>query len=239
MTAAQAPTPTVILVHGAWFGPWAWDTIRERLAEAGLRSETVSLPSVSERLGGLADDVDAVRQVLDGIDGPVVLVGHSYGGLPVTEAAAGRDGIAHVVYVCAFAIPVGTTLLDAVGGQPPSWWMLSADDTSILPADPTGGFFGRCDPAVAADAVARLRPHSTRSVREPLGAAGYGKVPATYVVCTADALFPVEAQRTIAGLAGADVREIDTDHSPMLSSPTALAAVLADVAGRPLPAVVD
>jgi hypothetical protein len=107
MTAAQAPTPTVILVHGAWFGPWAWDTVRERLAEAGLRSETVSL------------------------------------------------------------------------------------------------------------------------------------VPATYVLCTADALFPVEAQRTIAGLAGADVREIDTDHSPMLSSPTVLAALLADVAGHPLPAAVD
>ena len=229
-------TPTVVLVHGAWFGPWAWDRVREHLAAAGVPTETVSLPSVGEGLGGLTDDVAAVGRVLDGLDGPFVLVGHSYGGIPVTEAAAIRDDVAHVVYVCAFVVPVGTALLDAVGGEPPDWWIPAADGESITPAKPGEGFFGRCDPAVAEDAVSRLRRHSTRSVREPLRAAGYGRIPATYAVCTADALFPVAGQQANAELAGARTRELDADHSPMLSRPADLAALLAEVAGRSLPA---
>jgi pimeloyl-ACP methyl ester carboxylesterase len=171
--------------------------------------------------------------VVDGIDGPVVLVGHSYGGLPVTGAAATRDAVTHMVYVCAFAVPAGTALLDAVGGEPPEFWIPSADGASIMPANPGEGFFGRCDPAVAEDAVARLRPHSTRSVREPLGAAGYGRIPATYVVCTADALFPVPGQQANAETAGARTHELDADHSPMLSRPAELAALLAEVAAAP------
>lgn len=222
-------TPTAVLVHGAWHGPWVWDDVRRHLDAAGIPSATVALPSVGDRLGGLADDVAAVSAVLDELTGPFVLIGHSYGGVPITEVAASRRDVTHAVYVCAFAVPVGTSLLDAVGGEPPDWWIVAEDGTSILPEDPRAVFFAECAPEVADEAAAKLHPHSMASVREPLRAAAYGRLPATYVVCERDARFPVDAQRACAELAGATTVTLDTDHSPMLSLPTELAGLLTEV----------
>jgi alpha-beta hydrolase superfamily lysophospholipase len=78
---------TVVLVHGAWHGPWVWDHIVESLASDGIETVTVDLPSSGADPGGLGDlhdDVAAVQGVLDDIDGPVVILAHSYGGAPVS-----------------------------------------------------------------------------------------------------------------------------------------------------------
>ena len=106
--------------------------------------------------------------MLEGLSGPFVLVGHSYSGVPVTEEAAAREDVTHVVYVCAFAMPADTSMLDALGGQPPQWWIFAEDGESIMPDNPGALLFSECAPAVANGAIARLRPHSARSVREPL-----------------------------------------------------------------------
>jgi pimeloyl-ACP methyl ester carboxylesterase len=221
----ETAIPTVVLVHGAWNGTWAWDEVRRYLDLAQIPSATVALPSVGEDTGkpaGLADDVAAVSAVLDELSGPVVLVGHSYSGLPVTEAAAVREDVSHVVYVSAFAIPVGASLLDAVGGQPPEWWIFTEDRESIMPDNPGAVLYTECAPAVANGAIARLRPHSALSVREPLRAAAYGEQPATYVICERDAALPPDVQREIAGLAQAATVSLDTGHSPMASRPAEL-----------------
>ena len=106
----------------------------------------VALSVVEQRL-------DAVRAVLSGAK--------------VTEVAAAREDVTHVVYVCAFAMPAGTSMLDALGGQPPEWWIFAEDGESIMPDNPGTLLYGECTPAVANGAIARLRPHSARSVREP------------------------------------------------------------------------
>jgi pimeloyl-ACP methyl ester carboxylesterase len=176
--------PTVVLVHGAWCGPWAWDEVRRYLGLAQITSA-------------------AFAAVLDQLSGPFVLVAHSYSGVPVTEIAAAREDVTQVVYATAIVIPPGHSLLDAVDGQPPEWWILDEDAQSIMPDNPDTVLFPACPPAVANGAIARLRPHSARAVREPLRAAGYGAKPATYVICERDAALPVDLAKAMSALAQA------------------------------------
>jgi pimeloyl-ACP methyl ester carboxylesterase len=227
--------PTVVLVHGAWSGPWVWDEVRRYLDLAQITSAAVALSSVGEdtgKLGGLADDVAAVSAVLDQLSGPFVLVGHSYSGVPVTEIAAAREDVTHVVYTCAIVIPPGNSFLDAVGGQAPEWWILDEDAQSIMPDNPDTVLFAECTPAVANGAIARLRPHSARAVREPLRAAGYGAKPATYVICERDAALPADMAKVMAALAQAATVYLDADHHPMLSRPAELALILAGIVAQ-------
>jgi pimeloyl-ACP methyl ester carboxylesterase len=112
-------TTPLLLVHGAW----ARDPLLDHLD--GLDAHTVDLPSSGTdpaTLGDLRADAEVVRAALAGIDGPAVVVGHSYGGMVVTEAATAETGAAHLVYVCAFQLDEGESLLAAVGGQAPPWW---------------------------------------------------------------------------------------------------------------------
>ena len=150
--------------------------------------------------------------MLDGLSGPFVLVGHSCRGVPVTEVAAAREDVAHVVYVCAFAMPAGTSMLDALGGQPPGWWNFAEDGESIMPDSPGPLLGGECTPAVANGAIAGLRPRSARSVRESVRAAGYGEKPATYVISERDAILPADVAERVAALSG-------HDHFPGLRPP--------------------
>jgi hypothetical protein len=97
-----------------------------RLATVSERSLTYATvyrpPPVCTEAGGIP-----CRPVLEGLSGPFVLVGHSYSGVPVTEVAAAREDVIHVVYVCAFAMPAGTSMLDVLGGQLPEWWIFAED----------------------------------------------------------------------------------------------------------------
>ena len=86
---------TVVLVHGAWHGAWCWDLVVRRLDDAGVANVVVDNPSVMLLKSSLHDDADNVLQTLDEIDGPVVLVGHSYGGAVVTDAGV-HPGVEHL-----------------------------------------------------------------------------------------------------------------------------------------------
>jgi pimeloyl-ACP methyl ester carboxylesterase len=225
--------PTLVLVHGAWHGSWCWDKVVPLLTERGLDVRTLDLPSTGpdvDALGDLTDDVRTLTAVLDEVPGPKVLVGHSYGGLPITEASAGRDDVVHLVYVCAFLLDKGVSLLDAAGGQPMSWWQVAEDGRSITPGRPEEVFYGDCDPADTASSVARLTPQSMSSCTQPLKAAGWETVPATYVVADSDPELPGAVQEMMAEGRARHVRHIDSAHSPFLSRPRELADILAEVA---------
>src|SRR3974390_3927769 len=91
------------LVHGAWHGSWCWDRVVPELAARGVTARTLDLPSVGGASGeNLSSDAAAVRKVIDAQRGPVVLCGHSYGGMVISLAAATSQRVARLIYLCAF-----------------------------------------------------------------------------------------------------------------------------------------
>src|SRR5207302_1944698 len=103
---------SVVLVHGAWHGSWCWGRVMPLLRDAGVDTTAVDLPSRSDPLGDLHGDAAHVRSVLDASAGEVVLVGHSYGGAVITGAGT-HDAVAHLVYLCAFALDKGESCMAA------------------------------------------------------------------------------------------------------------------------------
>jgi pimeloyl-ACP methyl ester carboxylesterase len=211
---------TFLLVHGAWHGTWCWDALAPKLGE----TRTVELPSKSPLRGDLAADAAAVRSAIAAIDGPVVVVAHSYGGAPVTEGAA---GVEHIVYVAAFMLDVGESLYSAVGGRDPDWWQRSEEDRMVTPLRPEEIFYNDCAPEVAAAAAARLRPQTAKSFTDPLTRTAWSEVPTTYVICERDNAIPVFGQEAMSARAGR-VERLDASHSPFLSRPDELAELILD-----------
>jgi pimeloyl-ACP methyl ester carboxylesterase len=223
--------PTLLLVHGAWHGSWFWEPLRAELGEFDVR--TVDLPSCTggpDELGDLQDDADTVREALAGIDGPVVVVAHSYGGLPVSEAAGEVSGapVTHLVYLCAFMLDAGESLLAAAGGTPPPWW--EVHERHIVARTPEEVFYNDLDPATASATAARLGLLSRAATETPLTRAAWHDIPSTYVVCERDAAIPSFAQEGMAQRAGTVVH-LDAGHSAAMSRPQDVAAVVRTAAG--------
>ena len=218
--------PTLVLVHGAWHGPWAWRRLVEELADLDVR--TVALPSVGPDLAALGDmhtDADAVRAAVAVVDRPVIVCAHSYGGVPVTEALADVPNVVGLVYVCAFQLDVGESLLSAVGGGAPSWWDVHRAEGYVDPLRPFETFYADVRPHTARGAVARLGHQALAAFEQPLTRAAWRTIPSTYVVCERDAAIPVVAQEMMAERADRVLR-MPTSHSPFLSRPAQLAGIL-------------
>ena len=224
-------TASLLLVHGAWHGSWCWEPLRDALGD-DVRVHTVDLPSVGDdpaALGDLYADAAAVRGALQEVDGPVVVVGHSYGGAVVTEAVTTDSGVAHLVYLCAFQLDVGDSLLDTVGGQAPPWWDVREQVIGVI--GPERVFYNGVPDELTRDSVARVALQSRASVEQPLTNAGWRHTPSTYVVCEEDQAIPVFAQEAMSSRAG-EVLRLPSGHSPFLSHPAELAALLRPVLDR-------
>lgn len=228
---AQEESPTVVLVHGAWHGPWAWSEVERQLADQGVDVLTVDLPSVgkdTDALGDLDDDAAAVRAVIDSVDGPVVVVAHSYGGAPTTQGAAGAENVSHIVYLTAFMLDEGESLFGLVGEVAPDWWLVADDGASLLPDRPEEIFFNDVSAEAADAAAAQLAPQSMAAVKTPVSAVAWRDVPTTYVVCERDNAIPVPAQEMLAGRAD-NVARLDASHSPFLSRPDEVVGIIRGV----------
>ncbi|MFD0312686.1 alpha/beta fold hydrolase [Streptomyces flavalbus] len=216
--------PTLLLVHGAWHGAWCWDKLASALRAEGHRVRTVGLPSAGGRTG-LREDARTIRTALTHVDGPVVLVGHSYGGIPASEAAAGAGNVSHLVYLTAYQLDVGESLLGFHGvPTPPDGEAV----TRSVPENPVAMFYGDVEPGEAEEAAKRLVPQSTKSFRDTLTEAGWHTVPSTYIVCENDRALPPETQERLAVRSGA-VHRLASGHSPFFSHPAELAAVLTEI----------
>lgn len=230
----MSDNPAILLVHGAWHGSWCWDEVRALLEAAGREVHTVDLPTVHAANKAeltLADDVRTVREAVDAVAGPVVVVAHSYGGVPTTQAAVGAGNVEHLVYIAAFALDAGESLLGAVGGVAPSWWVvdgaLTTAGTDTEPAEQL--FFNDLPAEVARANAARLSSQATSPFQEEITAAAWKTVPSTYVITERDGVFPVFAQEALSGRAGSTVHRLDTSHSPFLSQPRATAEIILGV----------
>lgn len=226
---------TVVLVHGAFGGSWVWELVRPLLDERGVPTVVVDLPSVGadpSDTAGLAGDAAAVSEALDGGAGPYVVCAHSYGGVPVTQAVAGRSDVAQLVYLCAFLPAAGEALMALTGGPAP--WIELLDDgrVQINPAHAQTVGYADCPPDVRDAAVARLRPQVPLTFGEPVSAGRPAHVPTTYVICTEDKSLPVELQRDVFAPRADEVVELASGHSPFFSMPERVAELLGERALR-------
>ena len=226
---------TIVLVHGAWHGSWCWERVVPLLEGRGLKTRAVDLPSVGARPGAgtdLSADAAVVEHVVAEISGPVLLCGHSYGGMVISRVEA--KNLARLVYVCAFMPVEGESLLGLGGGKPAPWIQM-LDGGLVLP-DPAKAdtvFYTDCDAETRLWAKSRLRPQSAATMGEPVQRPAWRNAPSTYVVCANDQALFADIQRNVFVPRATETVELQADHSPFLSQPAALADVLAArAAGR-------
>ena len=232
MRDSVAAMTTVVMVHGAFHDAWCWEPVRTALDERGVPNLAPDLP-----LAGLDADAATVSTVLDAIDGPVVLCGHSYGGMVISRAASGRVDVDRLVYLCAMQVEHDDEMATVMRPTILMEHLVHGDDGALsVDLDFAAEcFYHDCDPELAAAAVARLRPMTQGivGVAEPdaiPASPAWLKIPSTYVVCTDDRAVHPDSQRIMARHAD-DVVVWDTSHSPMLSRPELVATLLADLAG--------
>ncbi|QJW35150.1 alpha/beta fold hydrolase [Cellulosimicrobium protaetiae] len=230
--------PTVVLVHGAFAGSSSWNGVLDR-----LRRRDVPAVAAANPLRSLAGDARYVRDVVDAVGGPVVLVGHSYGGSVITQAAADAPQVVGLVYVAAFAPDTGESALELSGRFPGS---TLGDTLTMYPVEGAtelairqdlfpAQFAADVDPDTAALMAATQRPVLEAALTEglPTPDPAWRRVPSRFVLAGDDRNIPAEAVRWMASRAGADVLEVPgASHAVAVSHPdvvadTVLAAVSA------------
>lgn len=225
-------TATVVLVHGAFHDGWCWELVRQQLDERGVPNQALDLPFT-----GLEGDAEAVGKLLDAIDGPAVLCGHSYGGMVISRAASGRDDVDHLVYLCAVQVGENVDLATAMTTSDELMSALVASDDGAMNVDPSVApkvFYHDCDDELTATAVSHLRGMGFGVIQEsdePLPPAAWKQIESTYVVCSDDRTIAPESQRRMATNAD-HVVELAGSHSPMLAQPDVVADLLAGIAAK-------
>jgi len=223
--------PTLIFVHGACVrdAAWWWSSMTQPLADHGIDSTTVPLPSCGEtgdKLGDLYADVDACRQAIAAVEGPVVLCGHSYGGVIITEAGT-DDRVTQLLYVTSVMPDTGQSQADLIGSEPAPWLQPADDGTVGVDPDMVREFFLQdCDEITAEQALRRLTRQSLAPFMQPPRQIAWQQKPSTYFVCTEDLATPGEVQRQ---RVRANTRRVEfsAGHHPFLSRPDAFAHSIA------------
>jgi pimeloyl-ACP methyl ester carboxylesterase len=231
-TATASPV-TVVLVHGAFADSSSWAGVIERLQANGIQVAAAANP-----LRGISHDSAYVKSVFDQVPGPVLAVGHSYGGAVITNAATGASNVVGLVYVAAFAPDEGERLGEVEGGSRDSVL------TPVLVAHeyPTGSGTATefmIDPAKARDAFAAdvseteaaligtiQRPVSELAFSEPSGPPAWKTLPSWAVVPTGDRAAGTDVVRAHAKRAGATTVEAEGSHVIMISQPQVVVEVI-------------
>jgi pimeloyl-ACP methyl ester carboxylesterase len=232
---------TFVLIAGAWHGAWCWQKVVPLLEAQGHRVRTPDLPATGadmsdpakvtlERWARFVADLTAAEPE------PVILVGHSRGGVVISRAAESLPArIRRLVYLAGYLLPAGGTLAETARG----------DQESLVPANmiPAEGgitcnlresvirdaLFGLCSDTDYESALTRMRPEPLKPLVTPLRITPdrFGRVPRAYIECSQDRTITLGAQRRMQAVLPCDpVLTLDADHSPFFSQPTALAKML-------------
>jgi len=219
----------VVLVHGGFVDGSGWEDVHNILTRDGHHVSIVQNPTVS-----LADDVQATRRVIDAQDGPVILVGHSYGGVVITEA--GNDPkVTKLVYIAAFAPDTGESVASLIKDPPPDAPVppiLASQDGYLLldNAKFHDSFAADVDDEKAAFMADSQVPWGVAALSGSIDQPAWKTKPSWYLVTTEDKMIPPPAQRFMSKRAGATVTEVSGSHAIYMSQPTAVAALIARAA---------
>ncbi len=226
------PNATVVLVHGAWADGSSWQNVILPLQREGLRVTSAQIPLTS-----LTDDIAALQRVLDRTTGPVVLVGHAYGGAVI--AAPYGDRVKALVYVAALAPDEGETVADVFyhGDSHPEAPRLAPDEHGFIWM-PEEGFGHAVAHNVSQDQAAILsavqRPIALQCIQEKAPAPAWRTKPSWFLLAEEDRMISPKTQRYMADRMGATVRSHPVDHSPMLTAPDLVVEVILEAARQML-----
>ncbi|WP_405582797.1 alpha/beta hydrolase [Streptomyces sp. NBC_01190] len=237
MSDVDTTRPVFLLVPGGHHGPWVYERLQAVLADHGWASHAMSLRSAvaeeaaGEPLPGVYDDAEAVRAAAGAIDGPVIVVAHSYAGVPVTEALPDLPNVVHAVYVAAYMLDVGEGMFQTHGVPvPESLAGLRPPENPDLNL-PAAFYDG--DPAnpETAAASARLLPQTVRADYETVTRAGWRNVPNSYVIPEADVSITGTVAERMAARADT-VYRVPGHHAPFYSHPKEFAETLMEIGTR-------
>ena len=226
----QESKTSIVLVHGAFADGSSWNKVIPLLEAEGFTVTAVQNP-----LKSLSEDVATTKRVLDAQKGDVVLVGHSYGGAVITEAAAGNSKVKALVYVAAFAPDAGETL-GALGERfpaPPLGMAVVPDSAGFLYIDRAkvaDVFANDLPKEEAALLAATQKPLAAAIFGEPLKAAAWKSIPSWYVVSTQDKAINPDLERFMAKRMNAKTKELKASHVSFISNAAEIAKVIESAA---------
>ena len=229
--SGTAQPKNIVLVHGGFVDGSGWQGVYDLLSREGHRVSIVQNPTLS-----LEGDVAATHQILDALDGPTVLVGHSYGGVVVTEA--GNHGkVTELVYIAAFAPDkgesVGSLIADPPPGAPVPPILPPRDGFLFLDRDEFPASFAGDVPAELAAFMADSQvPWGVEALNGAVSQPAWRTKPAWYLVTADDRMIPPPAQRAMAERAGARTVEVPGSHSVYVSRPDAVADIIRQAAAH-------
>ena len=231
--------PKIVLVHGGWDNSTGWNAVVARLQSRGFDVIAPANP-----LRALASDSAYVSSVLDTIEGPIVLVGHSYGGAVISNAAVGHENVKALVYIAAFAPDEGESLFQLVTMNPGSQigpgtligrpYPLPDGGQGIdlyLTREGVKTAFAQDLPRKTTDLMfATQRPFTEEAFGAPSGTPAWKTIPSWYLVASDDLAIPPATQRFMAERAGAQTSEVEASHVPQISQPGAVTQIILQAA---------
>jgi pimeloyl-ACP methyl ester carboxylesterase len=236
---SDPPKATIVLVHGGWDNSSGWNAVVQKLQDAGF---TVIAPA--NPLRDLPADSAYVSSVLDTIQGPVVLVGHSYGGAVISNAAVGHGNVKALVFIAGWALDQGDSIASLITKYPGS---LIGPATTIgrpypLPDGSHGtdlyltregvatAFAADVSPTVQGQIFATQRPFSVDAFNSKSGVPAWKTIPSWYLVTTNDKAIPPATQLFMAQRAGARISQVSSSHVAMYSHPRRVVNIILDAA---------
>jgi pimeloyl-ACP methyl ester carboxylesterase len=229
-SATDGRKPTIVLVHGAWADSSCWTGVIERLTAEGFPVRAIANP-----LQGVDFDTAYLSAILTTVDGPIVLVGHSYGGAIITNVDAERFDLKALVYIAGF-IPIrGETVGQLAAQSTPPLSLVttvvpSGPEVTIDPAAFPTAFAGDVDATAAATLAVVQRPANVRAVAEPLTRQAFDTVPSWALLTLQDQAINPDLQRMMIGRTSAQITEVDASHAVMVSRPDVVTSLIATAA---------
>src|ERR687892_2608347 len=230
-TATTTNTTNIVLVHGSWGDGSIWSRVIPILQNAGLKVTAVQLP-----LESLADDIATVKRAIEHIEGPTILVGHSYGGHVITNAGYNNSNVTGLVYLAALAPSEGETGTDLFEMLPQSEELLQMFTKNIITDSARFSYFNpdrfhewvaHDVPINETDVLAAVQKPTNESIAgEKSGPPAWKQLPTWYQISENDRLIPPEIQRIYAERMDATILSLNSSHSSLLSHPNEIAQLI-------------